>query len=69
MAKLTVRFDDKTSKMLKRFAKEKGLSQVEIIRRALALYFHLCNETRDGTKRVSITSAKTDKIIKDIVHL
>ena len=67
MPKLTVQFGDDTSKLLKELAAEKGTSQTEIIRRALAMYRYLDKETRDGDKRVSVTSAKENKILKDVI--
>ena len=54
-------------KLLKELATEKGTTKTEIIRRALAMYRYLDKETSDGTKRVSVTSAKTDKILKDVI--
>lgn len=67
MAKLTVQFGDKTSKDLKEFALEKGTTQTEILRRAIALYRYLDRETQKGDKRVSVTSSDEDKILKDVV--
>jgi len=67
MSKLTVRFGRKVSKMLKGFALEKGVTQTEILRRAIALYRYLDRETKDGDKRVSVTSAETGKVLKDLV--
>ena len=67
MPKLTVQFGDQMNKLLKELATEKGTTKTEIIRRALAMYRYLDKETSDGTKRVSVTSAKTDKILKDVI--
>lgn len=67
MPKLTVQFGDETSKDLKKFALEKGTTQTEILRRAIALYRYLDKETKEGDKRVSVTSSDEDKILKDIV--
>ena len=67
--KLTIQFGDEASKDLKAFALEKGTTQTEILRRAIALYRYLDKETREGDKRVSVTSADADKILKDIVLL
>ena len=66
MPKLTVQFGDQMSRMLKELAAEKGTTQTEIIRRALATYKYLSDETKDDDKRVSVTS-KTDKTIRDII--
>ena len=67
MPKLTVQFGDKMNQLLEELAAEKGTTKTEIIRRALAMYRYLDKETSDGTKRVSVTSAKTDKILKDVI--
>lgn len=67
MAKLTVQFANKISKMIKEKAKEKGITQTELLRRAIALFMYLDKETSDGNQHVSIT--KGDEIIKDIVLL
>ena len=67
MPKLTVQFDNKVNKLLKELAERKGTTKVEIIRRALTTYKYLDDQTDDGDKRVSVTSAKTDKIIKDVI--
>ena len=52
--------------LLKQMAAEKGTTKTEIIRRALMTYKYLDDETKDGEKRVSITS-KEDKSIKDVI--
>lgn len=67
MPKLTVQFDNKVSKLLKELAERKGTTKVEIIRRALATYKYLDDETLEDSKRISVTSATTDKIIKDVI--
>ena len=59
MPKLTIRFGDKTDKLLKELAAEKGTTKTEIIRRALLTYKYLNDETKDGDKHVSVTSAST----------
>jgi len=69
MAKLTVQFSNKLRKMIKERATRKGISQVELLRRAIALYLYIDDETSDGSKRVSIISTKGDKVIKDIVFM
>ena len=66
MPKLTIRFGDKTNKLLTELAEEKGTTKTEIIRRALVTYKYLDEEIKDGSKRVSITSTK-DKTIKDVI--
>ena len=67
MSKLTIQLGDKTNQLLKQLATEKNTTKTEIIRRALAMYKYLDDETRDGDKRVSITSVKDGNIIKDII--
>jgi len=66
MPKLTVEFNDKMNEILDELAKDKGLSKVEVLRRAVALYRYLDSEQKDGDKKVSITR-KDDKVVKDIV--
>jgi predicted transcriptional regulator len=67
MPKLTIKFDDKVNKMLEELSERKDTTKVDIIRRALATYKYLDDETLEGDKRVSVTSAKEDKILKDVV--
>ncbi len=67
MPKLTIKFDDKINKILVDLAQRKDTTKVDIIRRALATYKYLDDETHEGDKRVSVTSAKEDKIIKDVI--
>ena len=67
MPKLTVQFGKRTNQLLEELAEEKGITKAEVIRRALAMYKYLDDETRNGDKRVSVTSAATDKILKDII--
>ena len=66
MPKLTIRFGDKTDKMLAELAEEKGTTKTEIIRRALVTYKYLDEEIKDGNKRVSITT-KNNETIKDVI--
>ena len=67
MSNLTIQLGDKTNQLLEQLATEKSTTKTEIIRRALAMYKYLDDETRDGDKRVSITSVKDGNIIKDII--
>lgn len=67
MAKLTVQFANNTSKMIKDRAASKGIPQTELLRRAIALYIYIDNETSDSNRNVSITEG--DDIIRDIVLL
>ncbi len=67
MPRLTIQFDRQIDKMLKELAERKSATKVDILRRALATYKHLDDEILDGDKCVSITSAKENKILKDII--
>ena len=69
MPKLTIQFGEEMDRLLKELSVEKGTTKSEIIRRALAMYKYVDDETSDGTKRLSITSAKDDKVLKEIVML
>jgi predicted transcriptional regulator len=67
MPKLNVQFDSKVNKLLQELADQKGTTKTEIILRALATYKSLNDETSDGDKRVSVTSAKENRILKNII--
>ena len=67
MSKLTIKFGDQMREVLEELAEDRGVSKSEVIRRALVLYKYASDETRDGDKRISITSAKEDRILKDII--
>jgi len=67
MPKLTIEFDETVNKLLNELSEKKGTSKAEIIRRALATYKYLTDETKEEDKRVSVTSAKSAKIIKDVL--
>ncbi len=69
MAKLTIQFGEQMDDLLEQLAKEKGITKAEVLRRALAIYKYADDETKSGEKRLSITSAKDNKIVKDIVNL
>lgn len=68
MPRLSVQFSASLNKMLKELAKEKGTTKTEILRRALATYKYLDDETKDGDSRIAIRSTK-DNSIKDVVLL
>jgi hypothetical protein len=65
MAKLTVEFSPGMDQIISDLSSEKGLSKVEVIRRAVALYKYLDKELADGSKQVAIT--KDEKVIKELV--
>ena len=67
MPKLTIQFDETVDKLLKDLSESKGTTKAEIIRRALATYKYLTDETKDNDKRVSVTLSKEAKILKDVV--
>ena len=69
MPKLTIQFGEEMNRLLKELSVKKGTTKSEIIRRSLAMYKYVDDETSDGTKRLSITSAKDDKVLKEIVML
>ena len=66
MAKLTVEFNDQVDTLLSGLATKKGLTKVDVLRRAIALYDYVDKETTDDpTKRLSITKDGTR--VNDIV--
>lgn len=66
MANLTVRFGTDMTAKIAQVAKERDIDQKELLRRAIALYIYLTNETRDGSRRAAIIATESDKVIKDI---
>lgn len=69
MAKLNIQFDEEMDKMLEELAEKKGTTKAEIIRRALAIYKYVEEETRGGKRRLAITSAQDEKVLKEIISL
>lgn len=65
MPRFTVDFGENFDKLLTDLAAEKQTTKAEIIRRAVASYAVLNQNTSDG-KKVSITDER-DRVIKDIV--
>ncbi|MDP8207317.1 MAG: ribbon-helix-helix protein, CopG family [Candidatus Electryonea clarkiae] len=65
MARMTVQFPSKTSKILSEMAKKEEVSKTDIIRRALALYQYL-GEEEDQGNNIAVTDKK-DKVLKKIV--
>ena len=65
MARLTVQFPDRTSEILAELAARDQLSKTEVLRRALALYKFLDQETRDGKHRIAIAD-ENGRIAKEI---
>ncbi len=67
MPRLTIQFGEKTDKLLRGLAKEKGTSMAEIIRRALITYKYFDNEIKDGTSGSISIISKEDKTVKDVI--
>lgn len=67
MSKVTIRLNSKANELLEELAGQKDTTKDEIIRRALAMYKYLYDETNCGDKRVSITSVENGEILKDII--
>lgn len=66
MAKLTIEFNDRMTDALNRVAARDGISKVEALRRALALYDYAKTETTaEQTRRLSIT--QDGKVLRDII--
>lgn len=66
MARLTVQFPPKVNQMLDRLSATDQTTKTDVIRRALALYDFVQNETNDGHHKLSITDDK-DKVRTNIV--
>jgi predicted transcriptional regulator len=66
VAKLTVQFSDQADNVLNKISKRRGLTKSDILRRAIALYDYVDEETAsDPKKRLSIT--KEGQTVSDIV--
>jgi predicted transcriptional regulator len=66
MAKLTVEFNDQVDRLLNDLSQKKGLSKVDVLRRAIALYSYVEKEAAsDPDKRLTIT--KDGQRVTDIV--
>lgn len=66
MAKLTVEFNDALDKKITDLARQKGVSKVDVLRRAVTLYDYAEKEAgSDSDKRLSVT--KDGKKLHDIV--
>lgn len=66
MARLTVQFPDRTSKILEELSEDNQVSKTEVLRRALALYKYLGEEVRKGKGKKLAIADKDDKILKEI---
>lgn len=65
MPKLTVEFSPAMDQIITDLADGRGMSKVEVLRRAVALYKYLDKELADGSKQVAIT--KGDQVLKELV--
>lgn len=66
MPKLTLEFNDRMNHILQDLAARDDTSKVEVLRRALALYKYVVEETEKGDKR-GLAIVDDDKIVKEIV--
>lgn len=67
MARITLEVGEDVSKALEALSAEKSTSKAEVIRRALASYAYLDQNTSSETgTKVSITD-KNDNVLKDVI--
>lgn len=66
MPKLTLEFNDRMNKILQDLAVHDDTTKVEVLRRALALYKYVIDETEKGSDR-GLGIIEDDKVIKEIV--
>jgi hypothetical protein len=66
MPRLTIEFPESVDKIIKELAKKNQTTKVEVLRRALSLYYYVRNETEGSDQKLSITD-KDDKIVKDLI--
>ena len=60
-------FGDKFDDMVNKLAEEKGITKAELIRRAVATYNYLSNETQN-TKQLKVSlSDQNNKVLKDVI--
>lgn len=67
MAKLTVEFNDEMNRKLTEMAAKEGVSKVDILRRALALYDFVESEVDESQKR-RLAIAQDGKVVVEIVR-
>jgi len=67
MARLTIQFPERTSKILEELSGENQISKTEVLRRAVALYKYLDDEVRKGKGKKLTIADEDDKILKEIV--
>lgn len=66
MARLTVQLPEQANEVLADLSEKGEVSKTEILRRALAVYKYLDNETRDGKHKVAIAD-ENGKVVKEIL--
>lgn len=68
-SKLTVEFNAGMTDILEEMAETNGTSKVDVIRRALALYFYVWEEVKqkDKTFKLSVVTKENDKVVRDII--
>lgn len=67
MARLTIQFPERTSKILEELSEDNEVTKTEVLRRAVALYKYLNEEVRKGKGKNKVVIAdEDDKILKEI---
>jgi len=66
MPKLTLEFNDRMNKILQDLAARDDTTKVDVLRRALALYKYVVDETDKGEDR-GLAIIEDDKVVKEIV--
>lgn len=68
MPRLTIEFPDEVNEILEKLAEKDQTTKRDVLRRALALYYHLMQQgvRPGGDRKLSITD-KDDQILKDIL--
>ena len=67
MARMTVQFPEKTSKILSELAEKDEVTKTEVLRRALSLYRYLEREVRREKGNKVAIADKNNNIVKEIV--
>jgi predicted transcriptional regulator len=63
---MTIEFPEQVDKILKDLAEKGDTSKVDIIRRALALYYYVNKEVKEKDLKLTVSGAD-DKVLKEIV--
>ena len=66
MPRMTIEFPEQVDKILKDLAEKGDTSKVDIIRRALALYYYVNKEVKEKDLKLTVSGAD-DKVLKEIV--